>query len=205
MPAPLRSAALSSPATARNRDAILAVLKPRLPATGIVLEVAAGAGEHAVHIAAACPGLVWQPTDPDPVALASIAAWRENSGLPNVRAPLRLDASDQDGWPLERADAIVAINMVHISPWAATKGLMEGADRILPSGGMMFVYGPYIEADVATAASNLAFDRSLRDRDPAWGIRHRDDVTALAARHGLALAERIAMPANNLSLVFRKT
>lgn len=194
-----------SPAAARNRGPILDVLKPRLPASGVVLEIAAGAGEHAVYNAAALPGLQWQPTDPDPDALRSMAAWRAHAALPNLLAPRRLDASDPDAWPADRVDAVVNINMVHISPWAATQGLMAGAGRRLASGGVLFLYGPYIEPDVETAPSNLAFDRSLRSCNPAWGIRRLDDVTALAATHGLELAERIAMPANNLALVFRKT
>jgi SAM-dependent methyltransferase len=196
--------ARTSPSTARNREPILQVLKPRLPAAGLVLEIAAGAGEHAVHNAAALPGLQWQPTDPDPQALASIAAWREHAALPNLLPPLRLDASDPDGWPVSTADAVVNINMIHIAPWAAAEGLMTGAGRVLPSGGLLYLYGPYIEADVETAHSNLAFDRSLRDRNSAWGLRRLDEVTALAATQGLAFIERIAMPANNLSVVFRK-
>jgi hypothetical protein len=194
-----------SPSTARNRDPILEALKSRLPQSGMVLEIAAGAGEHAVHNAAALPGLQWLPTDPDAEALASIAAWRDHAGLANLLAPLRLDAADPDAWPVRAADALVNINMIHISPWAATQGLMTGAGRLLPSGGPLFLYGPYIEADVETAPSNLAFDLSLKSRNPAWGIRHLDEVTALAAEHGLTLSERIAMPANNLVLVFRKT
>jgi SAM-dependent methyltransferase len=193
-----------SPSTARNRDPILEVLKPRLPGRGLVLEVAAGAGEHAVHCATALPHLQWRPTDPDPEALASIAAWRSHAGPPNLLPPLRLDASDPDSWPVERADAVVNINMLHISPWAAAQGLMAGAGRVLPAGGLLYLYGPYIEAGVATAQSNLDFDASLRRRDPAWGLRRLDDVIGLAAAHGLALTERIAMPANNLSLIFRK-
>ncbi len=193
---------LSSPAAQRNREPILAVLKPRLPPAGLVLELAAGTGEHAVHFAAACPALAWLPADRDPAALASIVAWRAAANLPNLLAPLRLDASEPASWPA--ADAVVAINLIHISPWAATLGLMAGAQRVLPQGGLLFLYGPYIEADVETTPSNLAFDASLRGRDPAWGLRHLDEVAALAGRHGLALAERIAMPANNLSLVFRK-
>lgn len=193
-----------SPSTARNREPILEVLAPRLPARGLVLEIAAGAGEHAVHNAAALPHLQWQPTDPDPEALISIAAWRDHAALPNLLPPLRLDASDPDSWPVAQADAVVNINMIHISPWAAAEGLMAGAGRLLPSGGLLYLYGPYLEADVETAPSNLAFDQSLKDRNPAWGLRRLDDVTALAARHGLTLAERIAMPANNLSVIFRK-
>ena len=195
--------ALASPATARNRDPILQVLKSRLPPSGLVLEIASGAGEHAVHAAAALPGLQWQPSDHSAEALASIAAWRGLARLANLLAPIRLDASDPDGWPVARADALVNINMIHISPWAATQGLMAGAARLLPAGGPLILYGPYIEAEVETAPSNLAFDASLRSRNPAWGIRRLDEVKAEAAKHGLALAERIAMPANNLMAVFR--
>jgi len=194
---------LTSPATARNRGPILAVLRPRLPAQGLVLEIAAGAGEHAAHNAAALPYLQWQPTDPDPAALVSIAAWRAHAALPNLLAPLQLDAA-ADTWPLAKADAILNINMLHISPWAAAEGLMRGAARLLPPGANLFLYGPYIEHGIPTAPSNLAFDHSLKSRNPAWGIRHLDDVSALAAQHGLTLAERIAMPANNLVLMFRK-
>jgi SAM-dependent methyltransferase len=201
----LPRAARCSPSTARNRDPILEALKPRLPARGLVLEIAAGAGEHAAYNAAALPGLEWLPTDPDDEALASIAAWRDHAALPNLLAPLRLDASDPDRWPVDRADVVVNINMIHISPWAATEGLMSGAGRLLPPGGVLFLYGPYIEADVVTAPSNLAFDQSLKSRNPAWGIRGLDAVTALAAGRGLDLDERIAMPANNLALFFRKT
>jgi SAM-dependent methyltransferase len=196
--------ARTSPATARNRDPILGVLKQHLPKTGIVLEIAAGAGEHAVYNAAALPHVQWQPTDPSPEALASIAAWREHAGLSNLLPPLPLDASRPDEWPVDRADAIVTINMIHISPWAATQGLFRGAGRILRSGGILFLYGPYIESGVETAPSNLAFDLDLKARNPAWGIRHLDEVTALAGQYGLELSERVAMPANNLSLVFTK-
>ena len=196
--------ASTAPSTARNRDPILSVLKPRLPSRGFVLEIAAGAGEHAVYNAAALPGLQWQPTDPSPEALASIAAWRDHAALPNLLAPLRLDAAAPDTWPVDRADAIVNINMIHISPWPATQGLMEGAGRLLPSGGILFLYGPYIEPDVETVASNLSFDLSLKARNPAWGLRRLNEVTALAAQHRLDLSERISMPANNLALIFKK-
>ncbi len=194
----------ASPATARNRGPILQVLKSRLPTRGLVLEIAAGAGEHAVHCAAAFPSLRWRPTDPDPEALESIEAWRRHAGLPNLLPSLRLDASDPGAWPVDLADAMVNINMTHISPWAATAGLMTGAGRLLPRGGVLFLYGPYIEPDIETAPSNLAFDLSLKACNPAWGLRRLDAVTALATKHGLELSERIAMPANNLSLIFRK-
>lgn len=196
--------ALSSPATARNRDHILEVLRAHLPATGLVLEIASGAGEHALHMATHLSGLTWQPTDPDPQALASIAAWREQ-GPANLRPPLELDAANPDSWPVQTADAVVCINMIHISPWAATQGLFAGAARLLPAEGVLFTYGPYLEDAVDTAPSNLAFDASLKSRNPAWGIRRREDLEALAALHGLALHARIAMPANNLSLVFRRS
>lgn len=196
--------ALSSPATARNRDPILAVLRDQLPAAGRVLEIAAGTGEHALHMATHLPDLTWQPTDPDPQAIASIAAWGAQ-GPANLLAPLELDAARPDSWPVQAADAIVCINMIHISPWAATEGLFTGAGRLLPADGVLFTYGPYLEDEVPTAPSNLAFDASLRSRNPAWGLRRREDVEALAAAHGLALHARIAMPANNLSLVFRRS
>ncbi len=198
------TAARSAPAALRNRDPILEVLKRHLPAQGLVVHVAEGTGEHAVHFATALPGLTFQPTDPDPDARASIAAWREASGLENLLAPLALDAADPEHWPVERAEAIVCINMVHISPWTATQGLMRGAGRILGSGGVLFLYGPYRERNVATAPSNEAFDASLKARNPAWGLRDLEAITALAEREGLSLDTRVEMPANNLSVVFRK-
>jgi SAM-dependent methyltransferase len=196
--------ARTSPSTARNRGPILEVLGSRLPAGARVLEIASGAGEHAVFLARALPQVRWRPTDPDPDARASIAAWRAAADLPNLEPPLALDASDPRGWPDEPADAVVCINMIHISPWAAAEGLMAGAGRLLPAGGRLFLYGPFVEADVPTAPSNLAFDESLRSRDPAWGLRRLDEVIALAGRHGLALTDRIAMPANNLIVVFTR-
>ncbi len=196
--------ARSAPSTQRNRDAILLVLKPRLPDSGTVLEVASGAGEHAVHCARALPSLTWQPTDPDPGARESIDAWRQASGLGNLMPALPLDASNPDRWPAARADAIVCINMVHISPWAATQGLVAGAGRLLPANGILYLYGPYKEGGEHTAPTNALFDADLKARDPAWGLRDLEAVAALADTHGLTLAERIAMPANNLSLIFRR-
>ena len=196
--------ARAAPSTARNRDPILSVLEPRLPARGLVLEIAAGAGEHAVYNAAALPHLTWLPTDADAEALASIEAWRQHAGLANLLPASRLDAADPDAWPVAHADAVVNINMIHISPWSAAEGLMTGAGRVLPSGGLLFLYGPYLERDAPTAPSNLAFDQSLRRRNPDWGLREVEAVAALADRNGLVLVERIAMPANNLTLVFRK-
>ncbi|HWW58008.1 MAG TPA: DUF938 domain-containing protein, partial [Sphingopyxis sp.] len=193
-----------APATLRNREAIAAVLADWLPASGTVLEVASGSGEHAVHFAAAFPGLDWQPSDPDPAGLTSIAAWRTEAGLANIAPPLAIDAAAAE-WSVDRADAILCINMIHISPWEATLGLFAGAARLLAKGSPLVLYGPYIEADVPTAASNLAFDASLRSRDPAWGLRDTDAVKAAAADAGLAFVERRAMPANNLMLLFRRT
>ncbi|HEY8002982.1 MAG TPA: DUF938 domain-containing protein [Phenylobacterium sp.] len=194
----------TSPSTARNRQPILEALRPRLPPDARVLEVASGAGEHAIFLAGALPGLRWQPTDRDAEALASIAAWRAAAALANLAAPLRLDAADLATWPPGPFDAVVCINMVHISPWAATEGLMAGAARVLAPGGRLFLYGPFLEAEVVTAPSNLAFDESLKARDPAWGLRDLAEVRALAASAGLGFLERIAMPANNLVVVFEK-
>jgi SAM-dependent methyltransferase len=200
----LPEGARASPATARNREPILAVLRPRLTNGGRVLEVASGAGEHAMFLATAMPDLLWQPTDRDPEALASIAAWRQASGPANLAAPTVLDAAEPATWPAGPFEAVVCINMVHISPWTASEGLMAGAAKVLAAGGRLFLYGPYLEAGLETAASNLAFDESLKSRDPAWGLRDLAAVKTLAATNGLRFAERIAMPANNLIVVFEK-
>lgn len=196
-------AALTSPSVARNRDPILTILQRVLPKTGIVLEIASGTGEHAVHFAAALPQLTWQPTDQDEQALKSIAAYREISGLPNLLPPIVLDAADLE-WPVLQAGAIVAINMVHISPWRATQGLMAGAGRVLPPGGVLYLYGAYREHGAHTAPGNALFDQDLRRRNVDWGVRDLEEVTELAGHHGLKLVERFAMPANNLSLVFQR-
>lgn len=192
-----------APATLRNRDAIAAVLAGWLPAVGTVLEIASGSGEHIVHFAATFPHLGWQPSDPDPAGLASIAAYRAEAGFSNIASPVALDASASE-WPVGRADAILCINMVHISPWEATLGLFAGAAVLLAPEAPLILYGPYREPDVATAESNLAFDDSLRSRNPAWGLRDTDDIKAAAVDAGFALAERRAMPANNLMLLFRR-
>ena len=198
------SAAFSAPAASRNREPILQILRETLPLSGLVLEIAAGSGEHAVWFAAELPGISWQPTDPDPRALASIATRRDASGLANLQPPLVLDATDPGSWPVAAADAVVCINMIHISPWAATEGLMTGAARVLPPGGVLVLYGPYREAGVPTAPSNLAFDADLKARNPAWGLRDLEAVTAVAEQAGLRLTRRHAMPANNLSLTFER-
>lgn len=199
------SVARRSPSTARNRGPILEVLKTVLPAHGEVLEIAGGSGEHAAFFAAALPGLTWWPTDPDPEALASISAWRDVAGLANLAPPRPLDAARPESWPDGRYDAVVNINMLHITPWPTAAGLMAGAGRVLRTGGILFLYGPFIETGVPTAPSNAAFDLDLRRRDPAWGLRRLDAVTVLAAAQGLTLDRRTAMPANNLALVYRKT
>jgi len=198
------AAARTSPSTARNRQPIMDVLAPRLPSGARVLEVASGAGEHAVFLAAAMPRVIWQPSDRDPEALASIAAWCEADGPPNLSPPVRLDAADLATWPDGPFEAVVCINMIHISPWEATRGLVAGAGHVLAPGGLLFLYGPYVEAGVETAPSNLAFDENLKSRNPAWGIRRLEAVAAEAARNGLALAERVSMPANNLAVFFRR-
>jgi Protein of unknown function (DUF938) len=195
---------LSAPAALRNRDPIAAVLREVLPGEGTVLEVASGSGEHAVHFARLFPRLEWRPSDPDPAALESIAAWRGEAGLANLLEPLRLDAAAQ-AWPVVGADALLCINMVHISPWAATVGLMRGAGRLLAAGAPLILYGPYRRAAMPTAPSNEAFDRSLRARDPQWGLRDLEAVEAEALGRGLRLERVTEMPANNLTLVFRRT
>ena len=191
---------LYAPATLRNREPILHALRPRLPPRGLVLEVASGTGEHAAYLAAALPHLAFQPTDPDPAHRASIAAW--TSDLPNVHPPLALDASAPD-WPIRRAEAVLCINMVHIAPWAATEGLVRGATRLLPAGGVLCLYGAFKRDGRHTAPSNAAFDADLRARDPAWGVRDLGDVARLAGAAGFGAAEVVPMPANNLLVVFR--
>jgi SAM-dependent methyltransferase len=190
-----------APATERNRDVIAQTLARVLPAEGLVLEVASGTGEHVVHFAKRFPALTWQPSDPDPIALASINAWRADSNVPNMRPAMLLDASAD--WPIAKADAVVCINMTHISPWAATVGLLRNAARLLPQSAVLFIYGPYNQRDVPLADSNAAFDASLRQQNTLWGLRYVDDIAAEAHVSGLHLDSVIAMPANNLSLIFR--
>lgn len=192
-----------APATERNRDVIADVLRDTLPASGAVLEIASGSGEHLVHFAALFPALQWLPSDPDVDALTSIAAWSAEARLANILPPLAIDAAASD-WPVEQVDAILCINMVHISPWAATLGLMRGAGRTLPAGAPLYLYGPYLQQGVDTAPGNVTFDANLRARNSDWGLRDMADVSAAAAQHGLVLENIVAMPANNLSLVFRR-
>jgi hypothetical protein len=217
--------AAHAPATLRNRDPILAVLREVLPATGRVLEIASGTGEHVRHFAAALPGLTFQPSDPDAAARASIAAWC--AALPNVLPPLALDAAVPD-WPIVPAEAIgcitmdsddpasndpvdhpkfdacLCINMVHISAWDATRGLFRGCARVLANEAPIVLYGPYLEEGVETASSNLAFDQSLKARNPAWGLRRLDAIDRVASNHGFERTRRYEMPANNLTLIYRK-
>ena len=191
------------PHVVRNRDPILDVLRRVLPPHGLVLEIASGSGEHAAYFAETMPTLTWQPTDPDSDALASIAAHRATVSAPNLLPPLQLDVTAVT-WPVPRADAIVCCNMIHIAPWTACQGLIAGAGRVLPVGGVLYLYGPYKIGGRHTAPSNAAFDADLRARNPQWGIRDLDEVTALAESHGLARLDTVAMPANNLSVIFRR-
>lgn len=192
-----------APATARNRDVIADVLQDILPASGMVLEIASGTGEHCVHFAARFPHLLWQPSDREDVGLASIAAWTAQAALPNILPPVKIDATAPD-WPVGPASAMLCINMVHIAPWSASLGLMAGAGRLLPQGGRLFLYGPFIRADVATAPSNLAFDANLKAQNPEWGLRALDAVADVAAASGLMLERVVEMPANNLSVIFQR-
>lgn len=192
-----------APSVARNKDVIAAVLARYLPASGLVLEIASGSGEHAVHFASNFPALLFQPTDPSEEARTSIAAWRQETTLPNMHAPLALDVTDTP-WPIQHADAVTCINMIHIAPWEATLGLMLGAARIIPPDGFLFLYGPYKRAGQHTAPSNAEFDASLRERDARWGVRDLEAVTAEAQAVGFAAPLVETMPANNLSLIFRR-
>lgn len=195
-----------APATQRNREPIRQVLAEILPDSGRVLEIAAGSGEHAVHFAAAFPGLSWQPSDPEPAARASIAAWAAEAGLANLAPPLALDAADPD-WPARTAppyDALICINMIHIAPWRACLGLLAGAGRVLAPGGALYLYGPYRRDGAHTAPSNAAFDAGLRAADPEHGVRDLEEVVAVAGRAGLAFDRLVEMPANNLSVIFRR-
>jgi hypothetical protein len=203
MPTADNPAARSAPAAARNREPILQVLRDTIPQSGHVLEIASGTGEHAVWFSRALPGLTWQPTDQDQDALHSIAAWRDAAQLANLRPPLLLDAT-ASAWPVTHADIVIAINMVHIAPWTATQGLIAGAGRVLPSGGLLFLYGPFRERGSHTTPSNEAFDAALRASNPSWGVRDLDEITTLAGRHGMDAHARIPMPSNNLSVFFRR-
>lgn len=194
-----------APATLRNREPIAEVLREWLPASGLVLEIASGTGEHAMHFARHFPALEWQPSDRDEENLGSIRAWRDEAELPNILDPILLDAAQVD-WAVDAvdaADAILCINMAHISPWKASLGVLDGAAKTLKTGGALILYGPWIQAGVETAESNLAFDRSLKERDSEWGLRRVQDFEAEAVKGGFVLEQVRAMPANNLMLLFR--
>lgn len=192
-----------APAAARNRQPILDVLQPRLPAKGLVLEIASGTGEHVVHYAAARPELTFQPSDPDEGARASIDDWVRTLGLDNVRPALEIDVT-RAAWPVERADAVLCCNMIHIAPWEAAVGLIAGAGRLVPPGGLFFLYGPYRQGGRHTAPSNEAFDADLKRRNPAWGVRDLEAVIELAGAQGFSAPDIVEMPANNLSLLFNR-
>jgi SAM-dependent methyltransferase len=196
----LTSGGLESPAAERNKQPILDVLAPRLPARGTVLEIASGTAQHAVHFARALPALTWQPTDSDADLRAAAAARIAAASLANVLPPLPLDVCDSV-WPVTAVDAVVCINMIHIAPWAATEGLLRGAARVLRVGSPLFLYGPYRLEGRHTAPSNEAFDVALRARDPSWGVRDLGDVAGCGREHGFELSETLAMPANNLTVV----
>jgi SAM-dependent methyltransferase len=192
-----------APAVARNKDAITGVLARHLPASGLVLEIASGSGEHALYFAAQFSALGFQPTDPDAAALASIAAWQAEAQLPNLRVPLALDVM-AGAWPVQKADAVLCINMIHIAPWEASAGLMRGAARVLSRDGILFLYGPFKQGGQHTAPSNAEFDASLRAQDAQWGVRDLEAVAEIASAAGFAVPVVEAMPANNLSVIFRR-
>lgn len=201
-PQPVPAGGLHAAATERNRDAILGVLSGILPPAGLVLEIASGTGQHVAYFAQAFPHLSWQPTDTAPAHLDSIRAWSIAARAPNIAPPLRLDV-EEPPWPIPRADAILNINMIHIAPWSAAEALFAGAARLLPPGGLLYLYGPFQRDGVHTAESNRRFDERLRTEDPRWGVRDLAAVEALAVAAGFQRPDVVAMPANNLSLVFR--
>jgi SAM-dependent methyltransferase len=202
-PQPVPSGGLHAAATERNREPILDVLRRVLPPEGLVLEIASGTGQHAAFFARALPALRWQPSDPSAPHRDSVRAWTRAAGADNVAEPVALDVESWP-WPVTRADAIVNINMIHIAPWSAALALFRGAARVLPPGGVLFLYGPFMRGGVHTAESNQRFDERLRGEDPRWGVRNLEDVQAAAAAEGFGAPEIVAMPANNLSLVFRR-
>lgn len=198
------SAKLTWPAPERNKQPILEVLARVAPSAGKLLEIASGTGQHAAHFAAALPSLLYQPTDLDDANLASIEAWRKDAALSNLLTPLRLDVSD-DAWPVDQVEVLYNANLVHIAPWECAVGLFRGAARHLAPGGVMLLYGPFRIGGAHTAPSNQSFDEDLQRRDPRFGVRALEAVVALADERGLALEERVEMPANNQSLIFRRS
>jgi cyclopropane fatty-acyl-phospholipid synthase-like methyltransferase len=192
---------LAAPAE-RNRDAILAELKRVLPNSGLVLEIASGTGQHVIHFANALPRLTWQPSDADAAFRRSVEAWIAKETPANVRAPVDLDVLRQP-WPIARADAVLCINMIHVSPWAATQALLDGAKAVLPRDGVLFLYGPYRRFGRHTAASNEAFDMQLQASNPEWGLRDLETVLEVAKEAGFSSVGVVDMPANNFSVVLR--
>lgn len=193
----------SSPSALRNREPIWDVLKTVLPESGTMLEIASGSGEHAVHYAARLPNLIWQPSDPSEKARESIKAWSFEMELTNLLPPLDIDVTSET-WPIDRVDAMLAINMVHISPWTATEGLIRGAGKLLSSGGSLILYGPYKQEGREFVDSNMEFDAWLRNQNADWGIRQLEEVAELAGRAGLSLSSIVDMPANNLCVIFKR-
>jgi hypothetical protein len=202
--APAEGARRSAPAATRNREPIADVLAEWLPASGIVLEIASGTGEHVVHFAERFPAVEWQPSDVHPDALSSIRAWRSSADLPNIREPVVLDAASPD-WPVQSADAVLSINMVHISPWTSALGLLDGSVCLLGPGEPLIMYGPWLTDEVPTAPSNLDFDADLKRRNSNWGLRRVEEFAAAAGDRGLHLVETRAMPANNMMLLLRRS
>jgi SAM-dependent methyltransferase len=200
-PSQQESGRLHAAAADRNREPILEVLRRVLPPSGLILEIASGTGQHVAFFASALSALRWQPSDPSSAHLQSISAW--TAGADNIAPPVALDVEAQP-WPVARVDAIVNINMIHIAPWSATEALFRGAARVLSPGGVLFLYGPFTRDGRHTAESNQRFDERLRGDDPRWGVRDLGDVEAVAASVGFPAPQIIPMPANNLSVAFRK-
>jgi Protein of unknown function (DUF938) len=194
---------LYAPATERNREAILSVLKSVLPTHGKVLEIASGTGEHITFWAPHFPELTWQPSDPDPMHVASIASWMKQLPSANILSPLQLDVMNE-AWGIDAVDVILCINMIHIAPWEACLGLLRGAQSLLAKGGLLYLYGPFKQQGKHTAPSNESFDLSLRAQEPSWGVRDLEEVIDVAQQHDLHFQQVIPMPANNLSVVFRR-
>ena len=193
----------SAPAVQRNREPILEVLNQVLPDRGQVLEIAAGSGEHAVFFAPHFPRLTWLPTDPDADQVASITAWMGEAEIANLHPPVRMDVLETP-WAIAQAEAVLCINMIHISPWVCTLALLDGAARVLAKGGVLYLYGPYRIGGAHTAPSNAEFDQWLQAQNAAWGVRDLDVVKHEAAQRGLTFSETVQMPANNLSVIFRR-
>lgn len=192
------------PATTRNRVAIADVLTRILPTSGTVLEIGSGSGEHALYFSGRFPDLIWQPSDPDPLNIQSIQAWAKSAQRPNLRAPLSINASDVL-MPIKAVSAVICINVIHISPWDATEGLMRNAANILPPGGPLYLYGPYRINGSHTAESNATFDQSLRQQNCKWGVRDLEAVVSEAETNEMAFVERVVMPANNQSVIFKRS